>query len=203
MKRVFDLIVANLALIVLAPILFVIAVWIKVNSPGPVLFSQIRVGRYGREFVLWKFRTMYVASDKEGRPITCADDDRITGVGQYLRKWKLDELPQLWNIVIGDMSIVGPRPEVKKYVALYPSGSRERILSVRPGLTDFAAIQFRNESLLLCGPDPEMVYREEILPQKIALYERYIDQQSILTDLHIIASTIRVIFFPGALQSDH
>ena len=192
-KRSFDVLVAAIGLVLLAPLFAFIAAWIKFTSPGPVLFRQERVGRYGRTFQLHKFRTMR-ADAEPGPQITVAGDPRITRAGAFLRKYKLDELPQLYDVLKGDMSLVGPRPEVPRYVALYPPAAREVVLSVRPGITDHAAIQFADESELLAkSADPHATYVRELIPRKLQLYESYIRTQSFVGDLKIIVRTVQRI----------
>ena len=191
-KRLLALVLAALALAALSPLLLVIAIVVRLDSAGPVLFRQTRVGRAERPFQILKFRTMRPSS--EGRLITVDGDSRITRVGAILRKTKLDELPQLINVLTGTMSLVGPRPEVPRYVALYPAHARRLVLSVRPGITDNAAVEFRNESELLSrSADPERAYIEEILPRKLALYESYVRNRSFLGDLRIIVRTIHAV----------
>jgi lipopolysaccharide/colanic/teichoic acid biosynthesis glycosyltransferase len=193
-KRLFDLVAASLALVVLAPLLLAIAAWIKLDSPGPVLFRQERVGRHGVPFRIRKFRTMAHAPAAGGRQITVGADARITRAGAVLRRAKLDELPQLVDVLLGRMSIVGPRPEVPRYVAIYPPELRDKVLSVRPGITDFASIQFRDESALLArAEDPEREYTEVVMPAKLKLAAQYVDQATLATDLRLIARTIRAL----------
>jgi lipopolysaccharide/colanic/teichoic acid biosynthesis glycosyltransferase len=192
-KRAFDLVLATVGLIVLSPVLIAIAVWVKVDSPGPALFRQERVGRYGRPFTMLKFRSMRPAPRGGGPLLTAADDARITRAGRFLRRTKLDELPQLFNVVRGEMSLVGPRPEVARYVALYPPAVREQVLSVRPGITDDAALVYRDESALLGSGDAEAVYVSTILPRKLELYQRYVAEQSLRTDLRLILRTLRAL----------
>ena len=193
-KRLLDLVLATLGLIALSPLLCVIALGIKWDSPGPVLFRQIRIGRLGRPFNVLKFRTMVVGAEIRGPMITVGGDSRITRSGVFLRRKKLDELPQLINVIRGEMSLVGPRPEVPEYVARYPSSVRGSVLSLRPGITDFAAIEFRDESKLLqASPDPQKTYVEEIIPAKLELHQKYIREQSLWLDLSLILRTIRVI----------
>jgi lipopolysaccharide/colanic/teichoic acid biosynthesis glycosyltransferase len=193
-KRSFDLLVSTLGLIVLAPFLLLIALVVRSDSPGPALYSQERVGRHGIRFQIFKFRTMF-AGRPEGNQVTAAGDPRITRVGAFLRRTKLDELPQLINVIRGDMSIVGPRPEVPRYVALYPPQEREIVLSVRPGITDEAAIEFAQENeLLALSEDPEQVYKSNILPRKLDIYVAYVQSRSFLGDLRILVRTlVRVI----------
>ena len=189
-KRLFDLVFATAGLIVLCPILLAIATWVRLDSPGPALFRQERIGRAGRPFTMLKFRTMRAAPEAGAPLLTAAADARVTLAGRLLRRTKLDELPQLLNVVRGEMSLVGPRPEVARYVALYPADVRARVLSVRPGITDYAALLFRDESALLGTDDPEAVYVSTILPRKLELYERYVAEQSLRTDLRLILRTI-------------
>jgi len=191
-KRLFDIVLSALGLALLAPLLAVVALWIKLDSAGPVLFRQQRVGRHGRPFFIHKFRTMRV--DNAGPQITVGADPRITRSGRLLRASKLDELPQLWDVLRGAMSFVGPRPEVPRYVALYPAELRELVLSVRPGITDPASLQFRNESeLLAAAADPEREYVEVVMPAKLALARRYVEQASLLGDIRLILATLAAL----------
>jgi lipopolysaccharide/colanic/teichoic acid biosynthesis glycosyltransferase len=193
-KRGFDLITSTIALVVLSPLLLGIAVAIKAGSPGPVFYRGERIGRDGRPFRILKFRTMVVDAEKRGGTSTAGDDPRITAVGRFLRRWKLDELPQLVNVWKGEMSIVGPRPQVRWAVELYDERERE-LLSVRPGITDWASIRFRNEAEILRGsPDPDRAYLEKIAPEKIRLGLLYVEQQSLWTDLKIIQTTLFSLF---------
>jgi lipopolysaccharide/colanic/teichoic acid biosynthesis glycosyltransferase len=195
MKRLFDLLAGALGLVVLAPLLVVIAVWIKLDSPGPVFFLQERVGRFGRPFRIVKFRSMAAKPVAGGALLTVGRDPRITRAGHVLRRFKLDELPQLFNVVKGDMSLVGPRPEVARYIECYPPESRRVVLGVRPGITDPASIAFVNESEVLANaPDPERMYVESILPEKIRLYEQYVATRSFFGDVRLIVRTIRAAF---------
>jgi len=190
MKRLFDLTVSLVGLIVLSPLLVIVAVLIKVTSPGPVLFQQERVGRGFRRFRICKFRTMVTDAERLGGQLTAGPDKRITSIGRILRKTKLDELPQLFNVLVGDMSFVGPRPEVPKYVELFQSDYSD-LLSVRPGITDLASLKYRHESELLGqAADPEAAYVQQILPDKIKLGKEYIRRQSLLLDLGLIAKTV-------------
>jgi lipopolysaccharide/colanic/teichoic acid biosynthesis glycosyltransferase len=191
-KRVFDLVLSAVGLLVLSPLLLLIAAWIKLDSPGPVFFRQERVGRHGRRFLIHKFRTMRHAPHEQGAQITVGADTRITRAGQVLRRHKLDELPQLIDVLAGTMSLVGPRPEVPRYVALYPPELRDKVLSVRPGITDPASIEFRDESdLLACAGDPERAYIEQVMPAKLRSAADYVDRMSIRTDLRLIGLTLR------------
>jgi lipopolysaccharide/colanic/teichoic acid biosynthesis glycosyltransferase len=192
-KRVFDLIFSLIGLIILSPLLLLITIIIKLDSKGPVFFKQIRVGRKGKEFRIYKFRTMIVDAEKIGMQITVGKDSRITKTGHFLRKTKLDELPQLINVFIGNMSFVGPRPEVPKYVAIYNEMQRN-ILKVRPGITDLASIKYRDEnSLLAKSIKPEETYINEIMPQKIELNIEYIRNMSLIYDVKLILTTILVV----------
>ena len=194
-KRLFDLGFTVPGLLVLAPLLAAIALWIKLDSPGPVFFRQTRVGLKGKLFRIYKFRTMVADAERLGRPLTVGGDARITNSGAFLRKYKLDELAQLFNVLAGDMSLVGPRPEVPKYIALYPDAVRQAVLSVRPGITDFAAIEYKDENALLAGAaDPERVYVERILPAKQAYYLKYVAEQNLLLDLRLILATLKAVF---------
>lgn len=194
-KRTFDLLAASIGLVLIAPLLLLIAIAVKRDSPGPVLFRQERVGRHGDTFRIRKFRTMVQDAPRLGGAITVGRDPRITRVGHWLRRYKLDELPQLIDVLVGDMSLVGPRPEVPRYVALYPPGIRERVLSVRPGITDNASLAFIDENARLAGAeDPEREYIEKILPHKLSLYLDYVDNPSFGRDLSILFRTaVRII----------
>ena len=192
LKRIFDITLSLLGLILLLPFMLIIAILIKIDSKGSVFFKQVRVTKNGREFKIFKYRTMRVGSDKYSQ-ITVGKDDRITKIGLFLRKYKLDEIPQLINVFIGDMSLVGPRPEVPKYVALYTDEQKE-ILKVRAGITDYASIEFSNENDLLASEeDPEKAYIEKVMPRKIELNKKYLSEISILTDIRIILLTIKKI----------
>jgi lipopolysaccharide/colanic/teichoic acid biosynthesis glycosyltransferase len=182
-----------------------IAIAVRLESRGPVLFRQMRVGRGGRPFEILKFRSMRIPAGRDpvGREITVSGDARITRVGAVLRQSKLDELPQLINVLKGEMSLVGPRPEVPRYVAMYPSAARAEILSVRPGITDEAAIEFRNESEILgSSEDPERTYVEEILPRKVSRYLCYVRYRSFPGDLLILARTLWRIMAPSRPKAD-
>jgi len=189
-KRSVDILVAALGLIVLAPVFAVIAGAIKFTSPGPIFFRQERVGRSGIIFRIFKFRSMVVDAPLTGPPLTIGDDPRLTNVGRILRKSKLDEIPQLINVLRGEMSLVGPRPEVPRYVAAYPREARERVLSVRPGMTDQAAVSLDEERLLAAATDAEWTYVHRVLPRKIALYEQYVARHGLLVDIAIIGRTL-------------
>lgn len=193
-KRIFDFVFAGMGLFILSPIFVIVSLLIKLDSSGPVFFRQVRVGQFGRLFNIYKFRTMALDSEKTGAQITSRDDPRITRVGFFLRKYKLDELPQLINVLCGKMSLVGPRPEVPRYVDAFKD-EYEKILAVKPGITDFASLEYRNENdLLKVGDNPEDVYLLEILPDKITYYQRYLKEQSLLTDLSLIFKTIWSLF---------
>lgn len=192
LKRIFDITLSLLGLILLLPFMLIIAILIKIDSKGSIFFRQVRVTKNGREFKIFKYRTMRVGSDKYSQ-ITVGKDDRITKIGLFLRKYKLDEIPQLINVFIGDMSLVGPRPEVPKYVALYTEEQRE-ILKVRAGITDYASIEFSNENDILADEaDPEKAYIEKIMPRKIELNKKYLSKISVITDIKIILLTIKKI----------
>ena len=192
LKRIFDITLSLFGLIILLPFMLIIAILIKIDSKGPVFFKQIRVTKNGKEFKIFKYRTMRVGSDKYSQ-ITVGKDGRITKIGSFLRKYKLDEIPQLINVLIGDMSLVGPRPEVPKYVALYTDEQKE-ILKVRAGITDYASIEFSNENDILADEaDPEKAYIEKIMPRKIELNKKYLSEISVITDIKIILLTIKKI----------
>ncbi len=193
-KRVFDLLLASVGLALLSPLLLLIALAIKLDSRGPVFYRQQRVGRRGVPFRIHKFRTMLHDERDAGPQITVGVDARITRVGAVLRRHKLDELPQLIDVLQGAMSLVGPRPEVPRYVALYPPDLRARVLSVRPGITDLASITFRNESELLArAADPEREYLQVVMPRKLALAASYADAPSLAQDLRILWRTLRLL----------
>lgn len=192
MKRLMDVVLAALGLVLASPLMLACALVVKISSRGPVIFEQERIGRFGRPFMIKKFRTM--RSESMGPSITSSSDSRITTVGRWLRATKLDELPQLINVIRGQMSLVGPRPEVAKYVALWPADARTEILRVRPGMTDPAAIAFRRESELLAeAEDSERYYVEKILPQKVELYREYVSEWSLLGDLKIMLQTASAV----------
>jgi lipopolysaccharide/colanic/teichoic acid biosynthesis glycosyltransferase len=192
-KRVFDILVSATGLILLAPALLLIGAWIKGDSPGPAIFLQQRVGRHGRLFNILKFRTMRQA-DASGALLTVGRDSRITHAGHFLRRYKLDELPQLLNVLAGSMSLVGPRPEVPRYVAHYPIEMRALVLSVSPGITDWAAIEYKDENTLLASSaNPEHTYIEQVLPDKLDHYVRYVRERNFWIDLRIIFRTLVAI----------
>ena len=193
-KRLFDIVSSGIGLLCLAPVFVVRAIWIKLDSRGPVFYRQTRVGRYGRDFRIFKFRSMRVGSDK-GRQITVGErDPRITRSGYFIRRYKIDELPQLINVFLGDMAIVGPRPEVRKYVDLY-SEEQRKVFQVRPGITDLASIKYRNENELLSQvDDPDTYYIDVIMPDKLTINLEYIRHQSFMGDIKIIFNTLFKIF---------
>ncbi len=194
LKRLFDLLFSLSGLFLLAPLFLLITMWIKIDSEGPVFFRQSRVGRYGRLFDIYKFRTMCSDAESRGRQITVRDDPRITRPGRFLRRFKLDELPQLINVVKGEMSLVGPRPEVPRYVDLYPEHLRQKILSISPGITDLASIEYKNENDILSeADDPERTYIEKVMPAKLKYYERYVSERSLWGDFKLILATIKSI----------
>jgi len=189
-KRIFDFLASLLGLIILSPFFLVIAGLIKLYDKGPVFFKQKRIGKNFKPFYIYKFRTMVVNADKIGSLVTKEDDPRITRLGKFLRKFKIDELPQLFNVIKGDMSIVGPRPEVEKYVLSFKDDFKE-ILKIRPGITDYATLRFRNEEEILKEYDDiEEGYIKEVLPEKIRLYMQYINDMSFLTDIKLILYTL-------------
>jgi lipopolysaccharide/colanic/teichoic acid biosynthesis glycosyltransferase len=200
LKRAFDLAWAVVGLVVLAPVLALIAILIRLDSPGPALFRQVRVGRGGRDFILLKFRTMTVRAGAESGSFDAGDVSRVTRIGRFLRATKLDELPQLWNVVRGDMSLVGPRPEVRKWVEVYPE-RWARVHTVRPGITDPASILYRNEEpILAAAEDPERVYREQILLHKLEIYEKYVKTNTLQRDLGILCRTIQTLLMAGSIS---
>lgn len=190
MKRAFDFVVSLTGLITLCPLLVITAALIKLTSRGPVLFRQERIGRNFKPFRICKFRTMVPNAESQGGQLTAGGDRRVTGIGRLLRKTKVDELPQLWNVLVGEMSFVGPRPEVPKYVEMFRQEYAE-LLKVRPGITDLASLKYRHESELLGqAADPEAAYVHQILPDKIRLGKEYVMRQSLLLDLGLIAKTV-------------
>ena len=189
-KRVFDLVVASVLLALLAPLLLVIAAWVRLDSPGPALFRQERVGRGGRPFRIHKFRTMVADAPQRGPALTVGDDARITRAGRWLRRHRLDELPQLIDVVKGDMSLVGPRPEVPRYVAHYPAALRDDVLALKPGLTDPVSLAHLDESALLArAADPEREYVEVVLPRKLELSLAYARRATVFSDLGVLWRT--------------
>ena len=193
-KRLFDLLGASFALLLLWPLLLAIALLIRIDSPGPGFFRQERVGRHGRTFSIHKFRTMVADADALGGPLTVGEDPRITRIGRKLRHTRLDELPQLIDVLVGHMSLVGPRPEVPRYVALYPADLRERVLAVRPGITDPSSLEFIDEATLLAqAADPEREYVQTLLPRKLRLAAEYAERATLGTDLRVLARTLWVL----------
>ena len=189
-KRLFDLFFSALGLVVLSPLLLLIALIVKLSDGGSVLFGQVRIGQFGRPFIIWKFRTMVMNADKSGPGVTKSGDSRITPVGRWLRKTKFDEFPQLWNVLRGEMSFVGPRPEVPKYVEKYTTEQRQ-ILDLKPGITDMSTLEFRNEEELLKGAtDAEKYYTEYCVPKKIELSLQYHRKSSLLLDAQVILRTL-------------
>ena len=197
LKRAIDVIGAAVGLAVLAPVWVVLAAWIKFDSPGPVLFRQERMGKGFRPFRILKFRTMVADAPARGGAITFGADPRITRAGRFLRAMKLDELPQLINVLVGDMSFVGPRPEVSRYVEMFHA-DYEEVLRVRPGLTDLASIKYRDEATLLGGADdPEKEYTTRVLPEKIRLAKEYVRRSSLPLDLLLVAKTLLIVLAGG------
>lgn len=193
-KRCFDLIISLIALLLLSPVFIIVSIFIIIDSGWPVFYKQSRVGKNDVDFKMFKFRSMVNAADKKGLLTVGMKDNRITKSGYYLRKYKLDELPQLINVLIGNMSIVGPRPEVRKYTSLYNQQQKE-VLTIKPGITDFASIEYARENELLSKAEkPEEYYIEHIMPVKLEYALRYKNEQSLLTDIKIIARTIRKIW---------
>ena len=193
MIRFCDILLSCIGLIILSPLFVIVALWIVIDNPGPVFYRQQRVGKDGKDFGLLKFRSMRVGADKSSLITIGEHDSRVTRAGYYIRKYKLDELPQLWNVLVGDMSLVGPRPEVRKYVDMYTDEQR-LVLSVRPGITDYASIEYIDENRLLAqAEDPDRTYIEEIMPAKIALNMRYIEHQTLGEYLKIIFLTFAKI----------
>lgn len=194
-KRIFDVVCAALGLGVFSPLLLIVAFWIKLDSSGPVFYRGVRVGKDGKLFRIFKFRSMVVDAEKKGASSTADDDSRITRSGRVLRRYKLDELPQLLNVVKGEMSLVGPRPQVSWAVALY-NEAEKKLLSVRPGITDWASLRFPNEGEILKGSiDPDREYLEKIAPEKIRLGLEYVKQHSLLVDCKIIFKTVKALLY--------
>lgn len=188
-QRLFDIVAAGAGLLLLSPLLLVVALWVKLDSPGPVFYRALRVGRGGTPFRLFKFRSMVVDADRRGPGITTSGDNRVTRSGRWLRRTKVDELPQLLNVLRGEMSLVGPRPEDPRYVALYTPEQRQ-ILAYRPGITSAASLAYRHEETLLTGPDWETVYLQQVMPAKLAVDLEYMAQRSLYTDLQLILRTV-------------
>lgn len=193
MKRLFDILASFLGLIIISPLFMVLAIWIKLDSKGPVFYKQERVGRGNKDFKLYKFRSMRVGADKDGLLTIGGRDSRLTRSGYYIRKYKLDEFPQLINVLIGDMSFVGPRPEVRKYVDMYTL-EQMHVLDVRPGITDAASIKYRNENELLeKAENPDEYYIKVIMQDKLRINLEYVKDHSFLNDIKLIFSTFRAI----------
>jgi lipopolysaccharide/colanic/teichoic acid biosynthesis glycosyltransferase len=189
LKRLFDIVASGCGLIVLSPLFIILAIWIKLDSKGPVFYRQVRVGRGNRDFRLYKFRSMRVGADKQGLITVGGRDPRITRSGYFIRKYKLDEFPQLINVFVGDMSLVGPRPEVRKYVDMY-TAEQLRVLSVRPGITDLASIRYRNENELLeQAEDPDSYYEQVIMQDKLRINLEYVDNHCFVNDIKLIFMT--------------
>ena len=188
-KRLFDIVASGCGLLVLSPLFVVLAIWIKLDSKGPVFYRQVRVGRNNKDFKLFKFRSMRVGADKQGLITVGGHDPRITRSGYFIRKYKLDEFPQLINVFIGDMSLVGPRPEVRKYVDMY-TPEQMRVLSVRPGITDLASIRYRNENELLeQAENPDEYYEQVIMQDKLRINLEYVENNSFWNDIKLIFMT--------------
>ena len=193
MKSIFDIVASGIGLILLSPLFIILTIWIKCDSIGPVFYKQVRVGRNNMDFQLFKFRSMRVGSDKKGLITVGGHDPRITRSGYYIRKYKLDEFPQLINVFKGDMSLVGPRPEVRKYVDMYTE-EQMHVLDVRPGITDLASIRYRNENELLERVnDPDKYYVEVIMPDKLRINLEYVARHSFTFDIRLIFQTFRAI----------
>lgn len=193
MKRIFDIVASGLGILVLSPLFAVLAVWIKSDSKGPVFYRQTRVGRGNKDFRLFKFRSMRPDSDKLGLITVGGHDPRVTRSGYYIRKYKLDEFPQLINVFKGDMSLVGPRPEVRKYVDMY-TPEQMRVLSIRPGITSLASIRYRNENdILASAEDPDRCYIEKVMPDKLAIDLEYVDSATLWNDIKLIFNTIKAV----------
>ncbi|MBC7814995.1 MAG: sugar transferase [Burkholderiales bacterium] len=188
-KRAFDVLMSAVALLLLSPVMIALVVWIRVTSPGPALYRAVRIGRYGEPFTLYKFRSMVADADRNGPGITTSGDTRITPIGRFLRRTKLDELPQFLNVLRGDMSLVGPRPEDPRYVALYSPQQRE-VLKLRPGITSLASVQYLDEEALLTGDDWETRYVQEVMPAKLALDLQYAQNPSLWADIVILWRTV-------------
>jgi lipopolysaccharide/colanic/teichoic acid biosynthesis glycosyltransferase len=193
MKRLFDILASSIGLILLCPVFLIIAIWIKLDSKGPVFYKQVRVGRGNKDFYLYKFRSMRVGADKAGLITVGGRDPRVTRSGYFIRKYKIDELPQLINVLKGDMSLVGPRPEVRKYVEMY-TPEQMHVMDVRPGITDLASIRYRNENELLeKADDPDRYYVEVIMQDKLRINLEYVHNHSFLYDIKLIFGTFLAI----------
>ena len=189
MKRIFDILLSGIGLLLLSPLFFVLPLWIKSDSPGPVFYKQRRVGRGNQDFVLYKFRSMAIGADRKGLITVGGHDPRVTRSGYYIRKYKFDELPQLINVFKGDMSLVGPRPEVRKYVEMY-TPEQMKVLTQRPGITDPASIKYRNENELLATAEhPEEFYTKVIMQDKLAINLQYLESRTLFKDFKIILNT--------------
>ncbi len=192
-KRIFDLAFSAVILVMFLPIVLLLAIWIKSSSAGPVFYRGRRVGLGGVPFYIFKFRTMVINADQIGGPSTAEDDPRITPVGKFIRRYKLDEIPQFLNVLMGDMSIVGPRPEVQQYVDMYTEDEK-KILTVKPGITDYASIKYHNEGEILAGSsDPEQAYLEKIRPGKLKLQLQYVQNRSFIEDVRIVFETVATL----------
>jgi len=202
MKRLFDILASSLGLLFLSPVFLILAIWIKLDSKGPVFYKQTRVGKGNTDFQIFKFRSMRVNSDKHGLITVGGRDPRVTNSGYYIRKYKLDEFPQLINVFKGDMSVVGPRPEVRKYVELY-TPEQLRVLDVRPGITDIASIKYRNENELLeKAEDPEKYYIEVVMQDKLKYNIEYINKHSFIFDIKLIFNTFSGIIFNKSSEQE-
>lgn len=202
MKRLFDILASSLGLLFLSPVFLILAIWIKLDSKGPVFYKQTRVGKGNTDFQIFKFRSMRVNSDKHGLITVGGRDPRVTNSGYYIRKYKLDEFPQLINVFKGDMSVVGPRPEVRKYVELY-TPEQLRVLDVRPGITDIASIKYRNENELLeKAEDPEKYYIEVVMQDKLKYNIEYINRHSFIFDIKLIFNTFSGIIFNKSSEQE-
>ncbi len=191
--RLLDVVASGLGLVLLSPLFVLVALAIRLDTPGPVYYRAQRVGKDGKPFRLYKFRSMVANADRRGPGITATGDTRVTRVGRFLRRTKIDELPQLINVLRGDMSLVGPRPEDPRYVVLYTQEQR-RVLSVRPGITSAASLAYRHEEQLLAGADWETTYRNRVLPDKLAIDLAYLDRRTVVSDLKLIFRTIAAVF---------
>jgi len=195
LKRLFDVLFSVFGLIITSPVLTIVALAIKISSPGPVFYKGERVGKNGKHFKIFKFRTMVENAEEMGGPSTPADDPRLTRIGNFLKKYQLDELPQLINVLKGEMSFVGPRPEVKIYVDMLDEKEKKAIFSIRPGITDLASLfNFHEGEVLKGSPDPEKTYMEKIRPKKLELQIKYVKESSFWLDIKIILKTIAKIF---------
>jgi len=195
LKRLFDIVFSLFGLILISPLLLVVAVLIKISSPGPVFYRGERIGRSGKSFRIFKFRTMVADAENLGGPSTAGDDPRLTKIGNFLKKYQLDEIPQLLNVLIGQMSLVGPRPEVKIYIDMMTDEERSVILSTKPGMTDLASLwNFHENEVLKGSADPEKTYMEKIRPTKIKFQLEYVKTRSFMLDLKIIIKTIMKLF---------